>query len=65
MEVNQDDSKVKLRQTSGKIRLRKLFVTEVRSSPAVHVVVLVKTGILEPIFASGELVDDDDFVRFP
>ena len=55
----------KLRQTSGEIRLRKLFVTEVRGSPAVHVVVLVKTRILEPFFASGELVDDDDFVIFP
>jgi len=57
--------KAELRQTSGEIRLRKLFVTEVRGSPAVHVVVLVKTRIPDPIFASGELVDDDEIVRFP
>ena len=56
--------KGKLRQTSGEIRLRKLFVTEVSGSPAVHIVVLVNTRLLSPIFASGELVDDDDFVRF-
>jgi hypothetical protein len=47
--------RVKLRQTSGEIRLCKLFVTEVRGSPAVHVVVLVSTRILKPIFAPGKL----------
>jgi hypothetical protein len=42
-----------------------LFVTEIGGSPAVHVVVLVNTRILEPFFASGELVDDDLSIRFP
>ena len=47
--------RVKLRQTSGEVRLCKLFLTEVRGSPAVHIVVLISTRILKPSFAPGKL----------
>ena len=49
-------------QTSGNIWISKLGGTEGRGSLTVHFVVLVNARVLDPLFASGELVDEN-FLR--
>jgi hypothetical protein len=46
-------------QTSGNIWLCNLGGTEDRGSLAVHFVVLINACVLDPLLATGELVEED------
>ena len=46
-------------QTGGNIWVCKLGGTEDRGSPTVHFVILINACVLDPLLASGKLVDED------